>query len=369
MEPIEMDEYFCVNCKKNINPLRETKKILFISKISLICPFCGKSDLKSPEPTGNQSTTECSGSVPSLQHFLDWYNKGNYYTALGIAQNSPKKIVHKAIDDFQMEHFNSAPEWSIPLANIREQLINKKEPENIQETCLMTVDQQSWIPMLPLLKSYLKEADKFESLGNYSEAISCCTKAIKSCPKYFPAYQKRAWIGLLSPNYKQYLDQIINDCTTSIMYDPHNWQTYNDRGRAYARKGNLEMASIDYHTSLEYNPSYVIAALNAMEADICLGKYQLAIGTFGAFKRDVATSKDLIIAHWLVCIALSLEGKEYMDKLAPLHDRSIKVRNLVDWCTDEIDHNLENLEHQGYNPARLQKAKEIHQLFRNHLLF
>ena len=127
------------------------------------------------------------------------------------------------------------------------------------------------------------------------------------------------------------------------------------------------MASKDYHRTLEFNPGNVIAALNAMEADICLGNYQLAIGTFGAFKRDVATSKDLIIAHWLVCIALALEGKDYKNQLVPLRDRSIRVRNLVDWCTDEIDHNLENLEHRGYTPDRVQKAKEIHRLFRNHL--
>jgi tetratricopeptide (TPR) repeat protein len=357
-----MDEYFCSNCKKNIIPEKQTKKILFISKVTVSCPRCGSFDLKSPQPNGNPEDIGQQGSIPTLQHFLHWYNKGEYNKALGIPPGSSKDIVRKAIDDFQMEHIASAPEWSIPIANIREQILNKVAPIKPQQTGPKTVDKRSWKTVLP----YLEEADKLESQKNYSEAMNWCTKAIESSPTCYLAYQKRAWIGLLSPDFKRLLDQIIDDCTTSIEYDPHNYQTYNDRGRAYARKGDLEMASNNYHRALEFNPSYVIAALNAMEADICLGKYQLVVGTFGSFRRDVASSKDLIVAHSLACIALALDGKEYRDKLAPLHDKSIRVRNLVDWCTVEIDHNLENLERQGYNPDRLKKAKEIHLLFRNH---
>jgi|GEM_PF-4246388 len=361
-----MEELFCPICQKLIKPVVNSKKFLFFGKESLSCPHCGCQDLLQKKPemahsaNGSKTSVIDNNPIPTLEYFLECYNKGEFYQALGIEQGSSKEIIHKAIDKFQEEYFYFQSEWSIPLANITEHILKPKK--QITSSRLLKLDKNSWKPAIP----FFEEAEQLENDGKYQEAIERCSRAVEIAPSFFYAYQKRAWISLLSPDYQDLLDQIIEDCSVALLYDPDSAHTFNDRGRAYARKNDFELASQDYQKAYELDPTYAIAALNAMEADICLGKYRLAEGLFGCCRGDVVEQHYIVIAHSLVCIAKALNGRNYLELLPPLENRIIRVKNLIDWCTDEIDHHLSDLQMNGYHPDRVAHALEIQSLFKNH---
>ncbi len=224
------------------------------------------------------------------------------------------------------------------------------------------VDLESW----KKAEAILAEAERLEDNGKLESAIEMCTRAIEAAPSFAKAYQKRAWICLLVPNYQQYLDQVIQDCTKVIDIDPDNALAYNDRGRAYIRKGDMENAIFNYGKAIELEPCLTIAALNKISAEIILGRYKDAVGTYGEWRRDVVSPKQMVIASSLICIALALDGKSYEEYTAPLLDRRIRLKYLHDWNYSGTDRCLDALEKEGYFPDRFAKAKEIQDLFKGH---
>jgi tetratricopeptide (TPR) repeat protein len=212
----------------------------------------------------------------------------------------------------------------------------------------------------------LAQAEILEEKGELKKAIEICSKSIEADPNNVWAYKKRAWDCLLLPDYQPYLQQIIEDCTKVIELEPHDSLAYNDRGRAQARKGELDLASKDYHAAIRLEPSLTIAALNSMSVDICRGNYKDAIAIFGAWRPNVVSNKEQLIAESLIGIALTLDGKDSGKYQSALNNKMIKIRNMIDWCPDLVDKYLWRLENEKLDAEQLKKAKEIQRIFKSH---
>ncbi len=378
--------YYCKNCNQVVFPLKKRMGFLFFKREQQICPICKKTTiveieehkgateaekvLKKQNPK-DTNVAEQARMVPSVSEFLRFYNDGNYIKAI-FGNNPPSnptfEQIRDAIEVFEMEHLDESSKWSIPMAKMKEALLkpnakSSTEPrDEKQKEKKKAVDLQSW----KKAEAMLLEAEQLEDNGKLESAIEVCTRAIEVAPYFANAYKKRAWICLLLPNYQQYLDQVIQDCTKVIEIEPDNALAYNDRGRAYIRKGDLENAIFNYGKALGLEPSLTIAALNKISAEIILGRYKDAVGTYGEWRRDVVSPKQMVIASSLICIALALDGKSYEDYTAPLLDRKIRIKYLHDWNYTGTDRYLAKIDKEGYFSDRVIKAKEIQDSFKEH---
>ena len=77
--------------------------------------------------------------------------------------------------------------------------------------------------------------------GNWSEAISNYTNAIKINPNFAAAYFNRGNAYYNNGNY----DLAISDYTKATGINPNLPQAYNNRGGAYINKGNNDQARLD----------------------------------------------------------------------------------------------------------------------------
>ncbi len=94
--------------------------------------------------------------------------------------------------------------------------------------------------------------------GDLNAAISAFDEAIKSDPKWAPAYECRG--HALSLEGK--LDDAMVDYNKAIEIDPNYQDAYYDRSVAQARKGNFDAALIDSSRVIELNPKYAAAYYN-----------------------------------------------------------------------------------------------------------
>ncbi|GFO96092.1 TPR domain-containing protein [groundwater metagenome] len=369
-------KYYCKSCNQVVSPIKKQMGFLFFKREQQICPICKKTTIVEMDEQIRPSSSNITMSeekqvvvkVPSLSEFLKFYKAKDYSKAIGASPNSTPEEIRDAIDRFEMEHLDESGKWSIPMAKMKEALLkpntkSSTEPrDEKQKEKKKAVDLQYW----KKAEAILSEAKLLEDSGKLEGAIEMCTRAIEVAPSFANAYKKRAWICLLLPNYQQYLDQVIQDCTKVIEIEPDNALAYNDRGRAYIRKGDLENAIFNYGKALTLEPSLTIAALNKISAEIILGRYKDAVGTYGEWRRDVVSPKQMVIASSLICIALALDGKSYEDYTAPLLDRKIRIKYLHDWNYTGTDRYLAKIDKEGYFSDRVIKAKEIQDSFKEH---
>ena len=107
-----------------------------------------------------------------------------------------------------------------------------------------------------------KDAEKFNNrgfahcqIGQYDQAISDFSKAIKADPRLATAYNNRGAAYL----YKAQYDQAILDLSKAIEIDPQLAQAYNNRGWAYVKKWQYDQAISDFNKSTEIDPGFVEA--------------------------------------------------------------------------------------------------------------
>jgi len=313
-----------------------------------------------------------SDEIPTVEDFLRFFKQKQFHKAIGLSETASATEINSRIDLFELEYLERSNEWAIPLATIKQTLLKNNDETEIQQLEKTQVSQPKKISIqdpVAFRKSMelLVLAEKFEKQGKLKDAIELYTKSILANPTNVWAYKKRAWDCLLLPDYQPYLQQIIEDCTKVIELEPHDPLAYNDRGRAHARKGELDLASKDYHAAIRLEPSLTIAALNSMSVDICRGNYKDAIAIFGAWRPNVVSNKEQLIAESLIGIALTLDGKDSGKYQSALNNKMIKIRNMTDWCPDLVDKYLSRLENEKWDAERIKKAKEIQLLFKSHI--
>ena len=368
---------YCNNCKTWVTPENKKQNFLFFSKEKVSCPKCGGANFK-PDSDNfiiqKQSIDEnisIKPDIPRVEDFLRFFEKKQYYKAIGLPETASAAEINSRIDLFELEYYERSNEWAIQLSTIKEAILQNKDEANQQQIInSQNISQKKVVIQDPIAMrksmEILAQAKKFEKQGKLQDAIDLYTKSISVNPTNVWAYQWRAWNCLLLPDYQPYLQQIIEDCTKVIELEPHDTFAYNNRGRAHARKGELELASKDYHAAIRLDPSLTIAALNGMEVDICCGEYKDAIATHGAWRPDIVNDKEQLIIESLLGIALAFDGKDSGKYQSALNNKKIKIQNKAEWNTDVIDKYLLRLEKENGDIKRLKKAQEIQQVFRSH---
>ena len=81
--------------------------------------------------------------------------------------------------------------------------------------------------------------------GNYNEAISAYTKAVRLDPQYVLAYIDRSFAYSKLGNFQQ----VFENANTAIELDPKYALAYYYRGTAYAKLGKKDHAASDYETA------------------------------------------------------------------------------------------------------------------------
>jgi tetratricopeptide (TPR) repeat protein len=150
--------------------------------------------------------------------------------------------------------------------------------------------------------TYNHRGNAYVDKGEHELAIADFTKAIGLDPKDLPGAKKAN------------LDGGTVEDHPSIELDPKFADAYNNRGMAYARKGDRTRAIADYTKALEFNPKFIWGYNNRGLAYSSMGAYDKAIADFDkaieidgksaivylnrGFAHEKRNDKDLAIADY-----------------------------------------------------------------------
>jgi tetratricopeptide (TPR) repeat protein len=131
--------------------------------------------------------------------------------------------------------------------------------------------------------AYYNRGMTYGNLGHDAEAVSDYTKAIGLNPKFVEAYRARATsYVILGQN-----SRAIADCTTALGLNPEDATAYSIRGAAYVNSGQNEQAISDSTEAIRLNPNDAEAYFNRGEAYANTGRYAEAIADYTEFiKRN-----------------------------------------------------------------------------------
>jgi Flp pilus assembly protein TadD len=121
-------------------------------------------------------------------------------------------------------------------------------PANIQQTQAKSRDAEA----------HNNRGNTHADKGQYDQAISEYTKALKMDPRYTEAYYNRGY----AYTSKGQSDDAIRDFNKALDLNPKYAKAYHIRGIAYATKGQYGQALSDYTKALELNPQDAIAYCN-----------------------------------------------------------------------------------------------------------
>lgn len=111
--------------------------------------------------------------------------------------------------------------------------------------------------------SYLEKFGEFDARqGNYNEAISDYTKAIKYAPKDPVPLAARGYVYQKMGKH----DEAIADFTQAITLDPGDDELYLIRGVAYSLKGRDDEAIADYSRAIMIDPGNADAYFNRAQS-------------------------------------------------------------------------------------------------------
>ena len=108
--------------------------------------------------------------------------------------------------------------------------------------------------------------------GNYNEAISAYTKAVRLDPQYVLAYIDRSFAYSRLGNFQQ----VFENANKAIELDSRNARAYVNRGFAHSKLGHYQQAIEDANKAVELNPRYVLAYVNRGDAYSRIGNNQQA---------------------------------------------------------------------------------------------
>ena len=134
----------------------------------------------------------------------------------------------------------------------------------------------------------------------YDKAIVHYTEAINLNPEHVNAYNNR---GVAYAN-KGEIDAAIQDYNKAIDLNPEDAEAYNNRGVAYANKGEIDAAIQDYNKAIDLNPEDAEAYYNRGVAYANKGEFDAAI-------QDYTKAIDLNPEH---ATAYNNRGVAYANK-------------------------------------------------------
>ena len=164
-------------------------------------------------------------------------------------------------------------------------------------------------------ETYVNRGTAYYSKGQFDQAISDCTEALKINPRLAEAYFNR---GTAYGNKDQY-DEAISDFTKGLEINPRDADAYVNRGTAYGKKGQYDQAISDYNKALEIGP---------ISAEACNNLAWL-----------LATAKEPRIRNGKKAVELALRACElsewknpgYLDTLAASYARVGDFGNATKW--------------------------------------
>ncbi len=218
-----------------------------------------------------------------------------------------------------------------------------------------------------LCEVYLSEADYFLSKGQIETALRKCLGVIKISPDYVNAQIKMGDIYTKLGREKdtKFFGKGIKSYSNAINIEPTNSSAYMGRATCHALKGNLENALSDYEMTFKLDPSNTGAILSKIEVEIWVGRYSDARSTYGKWHKNFILPRDRIVAAWLICTTLALDGMSYDDYIEPLRNYDISLLD-DEWGISDIEQYFDKLSKAAFPPDRLAKALEIHGLFKKH---
>ena len=153
---------------------------------------------------------------------------------------------------------------------------------------------------------------------NFENAVETLTNCIELAPNKGQAYGLRAWV-----HYKLFeLEDAILDFSKAIEInsDPNDLTMfYNNRGLAYEKNGDYELAAQDYSKCIELEPYDVSGYYNRGNAYLKLAEYEKAIADY---------DKALEFADDELTWAINL-NRENAGKLLASGERKVWSRNPV----------------------------------------
>jgi hypothetical protein len=106
--------------------------------------------------------------------------------------------------------------------------------------------------------------------------------------------------------------------------------------------------------------------LAILETDMLLHNWDDAISNYGACKPYINSREYHLVRSWLGCLSLIFAGDPLEEEdRKPLDDNSIRLGR-THWCVSEIDSLLIELEKEGFDKDKLNRAKVLHQKFIGH---
>ena len=127
-----------------------------------------------------------------------------------------------------------------------------------------------------LAEVYYNRGVAYGEKGQDNQAISDYTKAIELNPKFAWAYYNRG----NAYEEKGHYDQAISDYTKAIELNPRDADVYNNRGLVYVEKGQHDQAIADYTRAIELNPRDADVYNNRGYAYHHKGHYDQAIADY-----------------------------------------------------------------------------------------
>jgi len=153
---------------------------------------------------------------------------------------------------------------------------------------------------------------------NFENAVETLTTCIELAPNKGQAYGLRAWV-----HYKLFeLEDAISDFSKAIEInsDPNDLTIfYNNRGLAYEKNGDYELAAQDYSKCIELDPYDVSGYYNRGNVYLKLAEYEKAIADYD--KALEFADNDLT---WAIN-----SNRENAEKLLNSGERKVWSRNPV----------------------------------------
>ena len=166
--------------------------------------------------------------------------------------------------------------------------------------------------------AHYNRGNSYYQKGNYNQAISDYTDAIRHNPSFAKAYDNRGVAYLLMGDY----DQAIQNYDEAIRLDPGNALTYNNRGSAYDDRGDRDGAIADYDRAIaDFTQAIELDTLKGPRKAWPFNNRGNTYRAKGQYDRAIADFDQAIRLNPDYAIAFNNRGLAYDDK--GQHDRAI----------------------------------------------